>query len=118
MESSSDAAPQAVEEEPTESGLGVGSSDAVSADSSDAAAGPGLLSRADDSCVGQSSDSSGASVVGAGGKVGVTGRAAVALVPRGLCRHFWQTELCGLDRHCYTSSLACACQSEKQNSPW
>ncbi|KAM4891650.1 zinc finger protein 335 isoform 8-T9 [Sylvia borin] len=63
VESSSDAAPQAAQEEPTESGLGVGSSDAVSADSSDAAAGPGLLSRADDSCVGQSSDSSGASLV-------------------------------------------------------
>ncbi|XP_066186773.1 zinc finger protein 335 isoform X2 [Sylvia atricapilla] len=62
VESSSDAAPQAAQEEPTESGLGVGSSDAVSADSSDAAAGPGLLSRADDSCVGQSSDSSGASL--------------------------------------------------------
>ncbi|NWS08449.1 ZN335 protein, partial [Motacilla alba] len=45
-----------------ESGLGVGSSVAVSADSSDAAAGPGLLSRADDSCVGQSSDSSGVSL--------------------------------------------------------
>ncbi|NXK65167.1 ZN335 protein, partial [Sylvietta virens] len=62
VESSSDAAPQAAQEEPTESGLGVGSSDAVSADSSDAAAGPGLLSRADDSCVAQSSDSSGVSL--------------------------------------------------------
>ncbi|NWZ73312.1 ZN335 protein, partial [Acrocephalus arundinaceus] len=62
VESSSDATPQAAQEEPTESGLGVGSSDAVSADSSDAAAGPGLLSRADDSCVGQSSDSSGVSL--------------------------------------------------------
>ncbi|NXA73413.1 ZN335 protein, partial [Thryothorus ludovicianus] len=62
VQSSSDATPQAAREEPTESGLGVGSSDAVSADSSDAAAGPGLLSRADDSCVGQSSDSSGASL--------------------------------------------------------
>ncbi|NWI05219.1 ZN335 protein, partial [Tichodroma muraria] len=62
VESSSDATPQAAREEPTESGLGVGSSDAVSADSSDAAAGPGLLSRADDSCVGQSSDSSGVSL--------------------------------------------------------
>ncbi|NXS06002.1 ZN335 protein, partial [Oxylabes madagascariensis] len=60
VESSSDATPQGAREEPTESGLGVGSSDAVSADSSDAAA--GLLSRADDSCVGQSSDSSGASL--------------------------------------------------------
>ncbi|NXL73716.1 ZN335 protein, partial [Leptocoma aspasia] len=58
----SDATPQAAREEPTESGLGVGSSDAVSADSSDAAAGSGLLSRADDSCVGQSSDSSGVSL--------------------------------------------------------
>uniref|UniRef100_A0A8C3U6H1 Zinc finger protein 335 n=1 Tax=Catharus ustulatus TaxID=91951 RepID=A0A8C3U6H1_CATUS len=58
VESSSDTTSQAVLEEPTESGLGVGSSDAVSADSSDAAAGPGLLSRADESCVGQSSDSS------------------------------------------------------------
>ncbi|NWW58005.1 ZN335 protein, partial [Ifrita kowaldi] len=62
VESSSDATPQAAREEPTESGLGVGSSEAVSADSSDAAAGPGLLSRADDSAVGQSSDSSGASL--------------------------------------------------------
>ncbi|XP_041334685.1 zinc finger protein 335 isoform X8 [Pyrgilauda ruficollis] len=63
VESSSDASSQAAREEPTESGLGVGSSVAVSADSSDAAAGPGLLSRADDSCVGQSSDSSGVSLV-------------------------------------------------------
>ncbi|NXB78118.1 ZN335 protein, partial [Donacobius atricapilla] len=62
VESSSDATPQAAREEPTESGLGVGSSEAVSADSSDAAAGRGLLSRADDSCVGQSSDSSGLSL--------------------------------------------------------
>ncbi|NWV96503.1 ZN335 protein, partial [Machaerirhynchus nigripectus] len=62
VESSSDATPQAAQEEPTESGLGVGSSEAVSADSSDAAAGPGLLSRADDSGVGQSSDSSGVSL--------------------------------------------------------
>ncbi|NXY66024.1 ZN335 protein, partial [Callaeas wilsoni] len=62
VESSSDATPQAAREEPTESGLGVGSSEAVSADSSDAAAGPGLLSRADDSGVGQSSDSSGVSL--------------------------------------------------------
>ncbi|NXY13185.1 ZN335 protein, partial [Atrichornis clamosus] len=62
VESSSDAAPQAALEEPTESGLGVGSSEAVSADSSDAAAGPGLLSRPDDSGVGQSSDSSGVSL--------------------------------------------------------
>uniref|UniRef100_A0A8C0UWI6 Zinc finger protein 335 n=1 Tax=Cyanistes caeruleus TaxID=156563 RepID=A0A8C0UWI6_CYACU len=62
VESSSDATLQAAREEPTESGLGVGSSEAVSADSSDAAAGPGLLSRTDDSCVGQSSDSSGVSL--------------------------------------------------------
>ncbi|NWR43551.1 ZN335 protein, partial [Regulus satrapa] len=62
VESSSDATPQAAREEPTESGLGVGSSEAVSADSSDAAAGPGVLSRADDSFVGQSSDSSGVSL--------------------------------------------------------
>ncbi|XP_027601639.2 zinc finger protein 335 isoform X2 [Pipra filicauda] len=62
VESSSDAAPQEAQEEPTESGLGVGSSDAVSADSTDAAAGPGCLSRADDSAVGQSSDSSGVSL--------------------------------------------------------
>ncbi|NXU40389.1 ZN335 protein, partial [Drymodes brunneopygia] len=62
VESSSDATPQAAREEPTESGLGVGSSEAVSADSSDAAAGPGLLCRADDSAVGQSSDSSGVSL--------------------------------------------------------
>ncbi|NWS12362.1 ZN335 protein, partial [Pachyramphus minor] len=62
VESSSDAAPQAAREEPTESGLGVGSSEAVSADSSDAAAGPGRISRADDSVVGQSSDSSGVSL--------------------------------------------------------
>ncbi|NWI63172.1 ZN335 protein, partial [Todus mexicanus] len=63
VQSSSDAAPR---EEPSESGLGLGlgpgpgpgSSEAVSADSSDAAAGP--RSR-DDSGVGQSSDSSGAS---------------------------------------------------------
>ncbi|NXA03590.1 ZN335 protein, partial [Sapayoa aenigma] len=58
VESSSDAAPEAAREEPTESGLGVGSSEAVSADSSDAAAGPARLCRADDSGVGQSSDSS------------------------------------------------------------
>ncbi|NXO96126.1 ZN335 protein, partial [Certhia brachydactyla] len=62
VESSSDATPQAALEEPTESGAGVESSDAVSADSSDAAEGPELLSRADDSCVGQSSDSSAVSL--------------------------------------------------------
>ncbi|KAB0395567.1 hypothetical protein E2I00_015679, partial [Balaenoptera physalus] len=42
-------------EEPSESGLGVGTSEAVSADSSDAAAAPGPA-EADDSGVGQSSD--------------------------------------------------------------
>uniref|UniRef100_A0A8C4TT79 Zinc finger protein 335 n=1 Tax=Falco tinnunculus TaxID=100819 RepID=A0A8C4TT79_FALTI len=62
VESSSDAAPQAAREEPSESGLGVGTSEAVSADSSDAASGPGPLSGVDDSGVGQSSDSSGVSL--------------------------------------------------------
>ncbi|XP_075023091.1 zinc finger protein 335 isoform X13 [Calonectris borealis] len=62
VESSSDAAPQAAREEPSESGLGVGTSEAVSADSSDAASAAGPLSRADDSGVGQSSDSSGVSL--------------------------------------------------------
>ncbi|PKU35545.1 hypothetical protein llap_14147 [Limosa lapponica baueri] len=62
VESSSDAAPQAAREEPSESGLGVGTSEAVSADSSDAASTPGPLSRTDDSGVGQSSDSSGVSL--------------------------------------------------------
>ncbi|KAM6120697.1 LOW QUALITY PROTEIN: zinc finger protein 335 [Phoenicopterus ruber ruber] len=62
VESSSDAAPQAAREEPSESGLGVGTSEAVSADSSDAASAPGPVSRADDSGVGQSSDSSGVSL--------------------------------------------------------
>ncbi|XP_055401127.1 zinc finger protein 335 isoform X2 [Bubalus kerabau] len=56
VESSSDAAPRPGRpEEPTESGLGVGTSEAVSADSSDAAAAPGPA-EADDSGVGQSSD--------------------------------------------------------------
>lgn len=56
VESSSDAAPRpGGPEEPSESGLGVGTSEAVSADSSDAAAGPGPA-EADDSGVGQSSD--------------------------------------------------------------
>uniref|UniRef100_A0A8V5GM51 Uncharacterized protein n=1 Tax=Melopsittacus undulatus TaxID=13146 RepID=A0A8V5GM51_MELUD len=54
VQSSSDAAPR---EEPSESGLGVGSSEAVSADSSDTAPAPGALSRAADTGVGQSSDS-------------------------------------------------------------
>ncbi|XP_027725393.1 zinc finger protein 335 isoform X1 [Vombatus ursinus] len=59
VESSSDAAPRPAQEEPSESGLDVGTSEAMSADSSDATAagpGPGLLSEADDSVVGQSSD--------------------------------------------------------------
>ncbi|XP_007185438.2 zinc finger protein 335 isoform X2 [Balaenoptera acutorostrata] len=56
VESSSDAAPgPGRPEEPSESGLGVGTSEAVSADSSDAAAAPGPT-EADDSGVGQSSD--------------------------------------------------------------
>ncbi|XP_023367715.1 zinc finger protein 335 isoform X2 [Otolemur garnettii] len=56
VESSSDAAPRPGQpEEPSESGLGVGTSEAVSADSSDAAAAPGQA-EADDSGVGQSSD--------------------------------------------------------------
>lgn len=56
MESSSDAAPgPGRPEEPSESGLGVGTSEAVSADSSDAAAARGPA-EADDSGVGQSSD--------------------------------------------------------------
>ncbi|NXG39571.1 ZN335 protein, partial [Dromaius novaehollandiae] len=59
VESSSDAAPRAGREEPSESGLGVGTSEAVSADSSDAASAPSPLAQADDSGVGQSSDSSG-----------------------------------------------------------
>lgn len=63
MESSSDAAPGPGQpEEPSESGLGVGTSEAVSADSSDAAAAP-ELTEADDSGVGQSSDSGSRSVV-------------------------------------------------------
>ena len=63
MESSSDAAPRPGQpEEPSESGLGVGTSEAVSADSSDAATAPGLT-EADDSGVGQSSDSGSRSVV-------------------------------------------------------
>uniref|UniRef100_G3TGF7 Zinc finger protein 335 n=1 Tax=Loxodonta africana TaxID=9785 RepID=G3TGF7_LOXAF len=56
VESSSDATPgPGRPEEPSESGLGVGTSEAVSADSSDAAAAPGPV-EADDSGVGQSSD--------------------------------------------------------------
>ncbi|XP_029412788.1 zinc finger protein 335 isoform X3 [Nannospalax galili] len=62
VESSSDAAPRPGHpEEPSESGLGVGTSEAVSADSSDAATAPGLT-EADDSVVGQSSDSGSGSV--------------------------------------------------------
>ncbi|XP_045151509.1 zinc finger protein 335 isoform X1 [Echinops telfairi] len=56
VESSSDATPgPGRPEEPSESGLGVGTSEAVSADSSDAVAAPGPV-EADDSGVGQSSD--------------------------------------------------------------
>ncbi|XP_007936552.1 zinc finger protein 335 [Orycteropus afer afer] len=56
VESSSDATPgPGRPEEPSESGLGVGTSEAVSADSSDACAAPGPI-EADDSGVGQSSD--------------------------------------------------------------
>lgn len=63
VESSSDAAPRPGQpEEPSESGLGVGTSEAVSADSSDAATAPGLT-EADDSGVGQSSDGGSHSVV-------------------------------------------------------
>ncbi|EMP28283.1 hypothetical protein UY3_14617 [Chelonia mydas] len=61
VESSSDAAPHLAQEEPSESGLGVETSEAMSADSSDAASVP-ILSEADDSGVGQSSDSSGVSL--------------------------------------------------------
>ena len=63
VESSSDAAPRPGRpEEPSESGLGVGTSEAVSADSSDAAAAPGPA-EADDSGVGQSSDRGSSSLV-------------------------------------------------------
>lgn len=63
VESSSDAGPRPGQpEEPSESGLGVGTSEAVSADSSDAATAPGLT-EADDSGVGQSSDGGSRSVV-------------------------------------------------------
>ncbi|XP_067410017.1 LOW QUALITY PROTEIN: zinc finger protein 335 [Emydura macquarii macquarii] len=61
VESSSDAAPHPAQEEPSESGLGVETSEAMSADSSDAASVP-ILAEADDSGVGQSSDSSGISL--------------------------------------------------------
>ncbi|XP_078248356.1 zinc finger protein 335 isoform X3 [Pogona vitticeps] len=63
VESSSDAAPRlGQQEEPSESGLGAETSEAVSADSSDAALLPVSLSEADDSGVGQSSDSRGVSL--------------------------------------------------------
>lgn len=63
VESSSDAAPGPDQpEEPSESGLGVGTSEAVSADSSDAATAPGPT-EADDSGVGQSSDRGSSSLV-------------------------------------------------------
>ena len=61
--SSSDAAPQAAREEPSESGVGTSEAVSVTADSSDAAAGAALPSRADDSGVGQSSDRSAACLV-------------------------------------------------------
>uniref|UniRef100_A0A8D0H1S3 Zinc finger protein 335 n=1 Tax=Sphenodon punctatus TaxID=8508 RepID=A0A8D0H1S3_SPHPU len=58
VESSSDAAPRLAQEEPSESGLGVETSEAMSADSSDAATSvPITLSEADESGVGQSLDS-------------------------------------------------------------
>ncbi|XP_053102250.1 zinc finger protein 335 isoform X2 [Hemicordylus capensis] len=58
VESSSDAAPRLEQqEEPSESGLGMETSEAVSADSSDTALVPVSLSEADESGVGQSSDS-------------------------------------------------------------
>ncbi|XP_074928230.1 zinc finger protein 335 isoform X6 [Chelonoidis abingdonii] len=60
VESSSDAAPHLAQEEPSESGC-VETSEAMSADSSDAASVP-ILSEADESGVGQSSDSSGVSL--------------------------------------------------------
>ncbi|XP_060119796.1 LOW QUALITY PROTEIN: zinc finger protein 335 [Heteronotia binoei] len=63
VESSSDAAPRPErQEEPSESGLGMETSEAVSADSSDAALLPITLSEADESGVGQSSDSGGVSL--------------------------------------------------------
>uniref|UniRef100_A0A670IR21 Zinc finger protein 335 n=1 Tax=Podarcis muralis TaxID=64176 RepID=A0A670IR21_PODMU len=58
VESSSDAAPRlGQQEEPSESGLGMETSETMSADSSDAASVPVTLSEADESGVGQSSDS-------------------------------------------------------------
>lgn len=77
MESSSDAAPRPGQpEEPSESGLGMGTSEAVSADSSDAATAPGLTEAAEDSGVGQSSDSGSHSVVWIG--LDGVGRGAVS----------------------------------------
>uniref|UniRef100_A0A8D2Q0I7 Zinc finger protein 335 n=1 Tax=Varanus komodoensis TaxID=61221 RepID=A0A8D2Q0I7_VARKO len=64
VESSSDAAPRlGQQEEPSESGLGMETSEAMSADSSDAALLAITLSEADESGVGQSSDSGGVSLV-------------------------------------------------------
>ncbi|XP_033009818.1 zinc finger protein 335 [Lacerta agilis] len=63
VESSSDAAPRmGQQEEPSESGLGMETSETMSADSSDAASVPVTLSEADESGVGQSSDSGGISL--------------------------------------------------------
>ncbi|XP_061486683.1 zinc finger protein 335 isoform X2 [Rhineura floridana] len=63
VESSSDAAPRlGQQEEPSESGLGMETSETMSADSSDAASVPVTLSEADESGVGQSSDSRGISM--------------------------------------------------------
>ncbi|XP_044277234.1 zinc finger protein 335 isoform X2 [Varanus komodoensis] len=63
VESSSDAAPRlGQQEEPSESGLGMETSEAMSADSSDAALLAITLSEADESGVGQSSDSGGVSL--------------------------------------------------------
>ncbi|KAH0619374.1 hypothetical protein JD844_019423 [Phrynosoma platyrhinos] len=64
VESSSDAAPQlGQQEEPSESGLGPESLEGMSADSSNAALVPVTLSEADESGIGQSSDSRGVSLV-------------------------------------------------------
>ncbi|XP_063003575.1 zinc finger protein 335 isoform X3 [Elgaria multicarinata webbii] len=63
VESSSDAAPRLGQrEEPSESGIGMETSEAVSADSSDAALVAITLAEADESGVGQSSDSGGVSL--------------------------------------------------------
>lgn len=64
VESSSDAAPRLEQqEEPSESGLDMETSEAMSADSSDAALAPVTLSEADESGVGQSSDNGRISLV-------------------------------------------------------